>query len=274
MTDTQGLAPAKRLTLDYAICGGVELQHNRSVSHAFVPHFHEEIQIEVMIAGVLTMHVEGETHEVAPPAICAVNARGVHSGGSPGWGWESRLFYVPVDFAETLRGASPRFETPIIDDAALAEDLIAAHQLAISGEDPMVADSALVSTLGDLFWCHAKSEAHVALPLRGDIACAEQYLRDHFAEMIRLENLAARAELSPYHFLRLFARETGLTPHAYQNQLRLAHAKKRLAEGAPAARAASEAGFYDQSHLIRALRRSHGLTPAMIANARDSSFVQ
>ena len=41
------------------------------------------------------------------------------------------------------------------------------------------------------------------------------YINEHFAEKFSVEELAAQAGLSQYHFIRVFKKETGFTPHEY-----------------------------------------------------------
>jgi transcriptional regulator GlxA family with amidase domain len=45
-------------------------------------------------------------------------------------------------------------------------------------------------------------------------------------------------------------------PHAYQTQLRLAHAKMLLAHGFEVGYVAQETGFFDQSHFAQQFQRS------------------
>ena len=85
-----------------------------------------------------------------------------------------------------------------------------------------------------------------------------------------LDDLAKAAGLSPFHFLRSFARATGLTPHAFQVQARLHLARRLILAGHPLAAVASEAGFADQSHLTRLFTRSYGTSPG----AYGRNFVQ
>jgi AraC-like DNA-binding protein len=67
---------------------------------------------------------------------------------------------------------------------------------------------------------------------------------------------------------RVFKDGVGLTPHAYQDQLRVRLAKQLLAQQAPIAQAAVEAGFYDQAHLTRHFKRAVGITPGRYVAAR------
>jgi AraC-like DNA-binding protein len=88
------------------------------------------------------------------------------------------------------------------------------------------------------------------------------HLRAHAAESISLDELARVAGLSKFYLLRAFRRAHGLTPHAYQMQLRLAHAWRFIGEGRPLSRTTYDAGFADQSHLTRRFAALFGVTPA------------
>ena len=48
---------------------------------------------------------------------------------------------------------------------------------------------------------------------------------------------------------------------SYHTQVRLARARRLLAEGRPASWVAYECGFADQSHLTRRFKESYGMTP-------------
>lgn len=89
-----------------------------------------------------------------------------------------------------------------------------------------------------------------------------EHLRTHASESISLDELAQVAGLSKFYLLRAFRRAHGLTPHAYQMQLRLAQAWRFIAEGRPLSRITYDAGFADQSHLTRRFSALFGVTPA------------
>jgi AraC-like DNA-binding protein len=78
---------------------------------------------------------------------------------------------------------------------------------------------------------------------------------------VSLGDLAAHVGLSPYHLLRSFRAQVGITPGAYQIQLRVLEARRRLREGAGIAATATELGFADQSHLTRHFQRIMGTSP-------------
>lgn len=52
-----------------------------------------------------------------------------------------------------------------------------------------------------------------------------EYIQEHLHQEVKLIELAAIAQISPYHFLRLFKNSLGVTPHQYILQSRIKKAK-------------------------------------------------
>ncbi len=72
------------------------------------------------------------------------------------------------------------------------------------------------------------SEVRVPDDLRADLRRARDHADRNFAEPLTLEDLAAVAMLSKYHFLRLFRAVYGQTPAAYLSQRRVERAQDLL----------------------------------------------
>jgi AraC-like DNA-binding protein len=73
---------------------------------------------------------------------------------------------------------------------------------------------------------------------------------------------------------RHFLRATGVTHGAIRQIERARHATRLLKEGVSIADAVHEAGYYDQAHLTRSLKRLVGQTPAQVLRAeRQLSFL-
>jgi AraC-like DNA-binding protein len=94
------------------------------------------------------------------------------------------------------------------------------------------------------------------------------YIAAHYAERVRLADVAAASAQTRFQLIRAFRREVGTTPHAFVVRLRIAVAAARLDAGQPAASIAAEVGFVDQAHLTRHFKRLHGRTPARYAALR------
>jgi AraC-like DNA-binding protein len=82
------------------------------------------------------------------------------------------------------------------------------------------------------------------------------------ARPLHVEDLAAAAHMSPFHFSRVFKLATGESPHAYLTRRRVERAKELLAEsGLPLVHVASAVGFQTQGHFTEVFRRHTGATP-------------
>ncbi|WP_207398435.1 helix-turn-helix domain-containing protein [Bremerella alba] len=97
---------------------------------------------------------------------------------------------------------------------------------------------------------------------RHALRAVEEYIHAHLHQSISLADLAAVAQLSEFHFARLFKQTTGLPPHQFVIHQRVERAKHLIAEGRLSlAQIAIEVGFSDQSQLNRHFKRLVGVTP-------------
>ena len=88
------------------------------------------------------------------------------------------------------------------------------------------------------------------------------YIGTHLAEPLNVGELAERAYLSEYHFIRVFKRETGLTPYAYIVDARLHLAKYLLVNGSqPLAKICEQCGFSSTSVFCASFKRETGMSP-------------
>lgn len=92
---------------------------------------------------------------------------------------------------------------------------------------------------------------------------AALWIDAHAAEPLGLEDAAAEAGLSPFHFLRLFTRVLGLTPHQHLVRCRLRRAARLLAadRARPVTAVAFDVGFGDLSNFVRTFHRAAGVSP-------------
>jgi len=89
------------------------------------------------------------------------------------------------------------------------------------------------------------------------------YMNDHFSENITVEKLAAQANLSQYHFIRLFKKEIGLPPHKYLLNIRINAAKYLLKNSALSVKhICYRTGFSCESVFCHSFKKHLGVTPS------------
>lgn len=92
---------------------------------------------------------------------------------------------------------------------------------------------------------------------------AALWLEANAAAAIDLESTAAQAGMSPFHFLRLFDKVVGATPHQYLVRCRLRRAARALAgeRERSVTDIAFDSGFGDLSNFVRSFHRAAGMSP-------------
>ena len=90
----------------------------------------------------------------------------------------------------------------------------------------------------------------------------------HSHRQIDLEHAAGQANISPFHFLRLFSSVLGVTPHQYLVRSRLRHAARLLADDdSSITDVAYDVGFGDLSNFVRTFHRAAGVSPLRFRQA-------
>jgi transcriptional regulator GlxA family with amidase domain len=96
-----------------------------------------------------------------------------------------------------------------------------------------------------------------------EVAAAEEWMRQHLREALRVDALARRFGMSPRSFARRFKLATGETPLAYLHGVRIEAAKHLLETGARPLREIAGAVGYEDVAFFRALfKRRTGAAPA------------
>ena len=110
----------------------------------------------------------------------------------------------------------------------------------------------------------AQFSSHMSAPAaRPGLRELQAWMADNLDADLRVEALAERAAMSPRNFARAFRRETGMTPAAYVETLRLERARQMLEEATePIDRIAIRCGFGTPETMRRAFARRLGVAPA------------
>ncbi|NID10625.1 methylated-DNA--[protein]-cysteine S-methyltransferase [Fibrivirga algicola] len=106
------------------------------------------------------------------------------------------------------------------------------------------------------------------------VARAIDYLTANFREQPALDQLAETANLSVFHFQRLFTAWAGVSPKKFSQYLTIEYAKTQLRTGVPLAVAAQEAGLSGTGRLHDLFVTIEGVTPGQFKQAGAGLRVQ
>lgn len=243
---------------------GVEVMEAKFVRLAFEAHAHEAFGLGVVHEGVERFRYQGADHVAAPGSIILMNPDVLHTGRAEcpqGWGYRM-LYLEPRALEEIVGEAGWWFRDVLVDgDLSTARLLSAQLQALWQSQDSLELDGLLLQFLETLR-PHARCRPGRKESAPGRFAQVIDYMHAHMGEAIQLDDLAAVAGLSRFHFLRQFRACHHVTPHKMLMALRLHAAKGWLAQGTPPAEVASRAGLTDQAHLTRAFTQRYGVSPA------------
>ena len=244
------------------VCSSLEAGRARA-------HLHEEWQFAVPESPSKLSVGAFRRYTAQPVDLTVVPPYYVHNeGGGPGPAPNWRVLYVAPAFlarvAPRVTGTSarevPRPIAPILPDPAAAHEL--RGLLRASERGNIDGPEFLVRALRWLEQLLDRHAAEVAIPARMPaVERARRYLEDRATHAVSLAEVGAVAGVTISHLVRSFSRAVGLPPKSYHAQIRLARARRLLAQGKSATWVAYECGFADQSHLSRRFKECYGVTP-------------
>jgi AraC family transcriptional regulator len=224
------------------------------------------------------LRYEGVKRHVPPPAgaILVIPAGSPHRVRTSGCKDELHIYLEPglvARVAAETFGLDPvRLTVPPLDSLDLPHLRAAMGavdaELTAGGVGGPLASESLANLLAVRLIRHVLAPRSPArrrdgtLP-RGRLRAVVEYIEEHLDAGPTLEQMAAVARLSVYHFARQFKAATGLPPHQYVILRRVERARQLLQAGTDLslAEVALQAGFCDQSQFSRHFKRLVGVTP-------------
>ncbi len=215
-----------------------------SSSPALSAHFHEETQISVVNAGHRVFQIGQQCFQIAAGQFAVIPAGIPHiSRGCGGVATKSRdIFIDPAKLA--IEGTSSIFVGSVSHPSAFDADETTEE---------------LLNTIAECQITGQRLALNKSLPAELVTLVRESPMP--------IKAVAARSSLSREGFIRRFAREYGMTPHAYRVAYKATQARALLRDSLSPAAAAYECGFADQSHLGRVFQRNFGTTPGSYRRA-------
>ena len=233
--------------------------------HAYESHRHDTYAIGRTLSGVQSFHYRGAMRHSQQGMTMVIHPDEKHDGESGTQdGFHYRMVYIePAKIQSILKGRPlPYIEHAISQDTRLfeaTETLLQNldHPMEILEEEDALYDLAMA--LYDVSFKNTKTRTSF------DYRTAEQareLIHSLPEQNISLELLEKNIGRDRWSLSRDFRLLFGTSPHRYLTMRRLEKVKYHLMQGNSLVMAATEAGFYDQSHMSRHFKKAYGLSPA------------
>jgi AraC-like DNA-binding protein len=236
---------------------------------------HDIASVSFVRRGTFGYRCRGKAHELVAGSVLVGRAGDefVCTHDHHGGGDECLCFKLAPEVAEHLGPRPAAWARSVLPPLAELMVLGELAQAAAEGTTDIALDEAGLELVSRCLGLAAGASPEVVAP--SPVLCRRAletalWLEENASEPIDLDAAATIAGISSYHFLRIFARVVGVTPHQYLVRCRLRHAARRLSDDrASVTRVALDVGFNDVSNFIRTFRRAAGVTPlAFQARAR------
>jgi AraC-like DNA-binding protein len=251
--------------------GGLPLLNANYKQQNFSKHVHEEYCIGVIDQGAQRFFHNGAEHVAPQHGIILVNPDQVHDGCADNdSGWKYRAIYPMPGLIKNVQDqlsskntGTAMFNQSVINDLLLANQLRHLFYLLQYSANTLAREITFMTVMSNLLQRHAggSNQPLTLTQCVPSIKLIKEYLDCHFADNVSIKTLASWVNLNPNYITRLFQKQIGIPPHAYQIQRRLFHAKKMLLADNTLLNTALSCGFSDQSHLNRHFKRWLGISP-------------
>ena len=251
------------------------IRYRCSAGPADTPYveLHGGCSVSYVCGGSFTYHLRGEAHEMIPGAVLVgctgdefVCSHEHHAAGD-----ECLSFHVSPALAEELETRPDLWRIGAVPPLAELMVLGERAQAATDGTTDISIEEAgltFVARFVDVVLGRTPRRRPLRARDRRRAVAAALYMDEHAHEPLDLDTLASGAQLSAFHFLRVFGDALGVTPHQYLVRARLRHAARLLAEGADSITdVAYDVGFGDLSNFVRTFRRAAGVSPRAFRGA-------
>ncbi|MGB5868078.1 MAG: AraC family transcriptional regulator [Arcobacteraceae bacterium] len=243
----------------------------------FTKHFHDTYTIGLTHDGIFKSINENKSTLSYKYSTRVINPSAIHHGDSTSWKYTN--FYPKIELLVEIyeqiffEKKIPIFHTHIIEDPFLYKILKRFFISMFYKHDKMIIETNMIEALSYLLknYTNTTKEYPTLLNENCVIKNSIELINDNIASNISLEELAINSHLSKYHFLRVFKKHTGLTPHQYILSTRTNKAKNLIIKGEKPLSASLNAGFSDQSHFIRNFKNIYGYSPKILQE--KSNFI-
>ena len=247
----------------------IEAYNLSGIVKKFPNHFHEYYVIVFIEGGTRHLWCKGKEYDTSAGDLILFNPRDNHYC-APVNG--ELLDYRAVNIKPEVMSRAvkeitgeaymPYFTENVVYKSDIAQSVQDLYRAVLNDAPLLEKEENLFFLLDQILREYASDfeSADVLRPNR-QIQSLCQYMEEHCAENVTLDELLSMTDFGKSYLLRSFTRQTGVSPYRYLQTIRLDKAKRFLEEGIAPIDAAGMAGFSDQSHFTHFFKEFIGLTP-------------
>ena len=248
----------------------LEAYRFEGIVQPFPNHFHEYYVIGFMEGGERSLSCKNQEYTIHRGDVLLFNPGDNHActqadNGTLDYRGLNITKEVMLALTEEITGRRelPGFSHTVVHDADITCFLRPLHELMMNGSAEFDKEEHLFLLLSLLIQRYGQPFPECTPECREEIETACQFMEQHYAEHIDLDQICRCAHVSKSTLLRAFTKSKGVTPYRYLENIRIGAAKKLLEQGAAPIEAAMQTGFSDQSHFTNYFNRVIGLTPGV-----------
>ena len=246
----------------------IEAFRFEGITQPFPNHFHEYYVIGFIENGQRVLSCQNQEYSLKKGNILLLNPGDNHAcvqsdDGTLDYRGFNISKEVMLDLAKEVTGRRelPVFSKTVIFDEDATCYLSLLHELVMKGSCEFGKEENLLLLISLLIQRYGQPSHRCIPECREEIEKACDFMEEHFADRIYLEQICRYTGLSKSTLLRTFTKSKGVTPYSYLENIRIGKAKKLLEQGVPPIEAAMQTGFSDQSHFTNYFNRFIGLSP-------------
>ena len=239
----------------------------------FPAHWHERIEILLIVSGSLEVHLDSEHFTARPGQAVVIMPSMVHCGFSGEQGVCYYVIAIDIEKFSNATTASAKYITPILKQTLRFESLITRPEIIASMNE--LIDSLQTDCSHNSLYAIGKTYEIISLLYEHCILSTGQsrkqderfgkvleYINNHYTEDISAKDISHKFGYDETYFCRQFREATGITTMNYIRILRLELAQKLLRDTKESIGNISwKCGYADTHYFSNCFKRQFGITP-------------
>ncbi len=270
---------------------------DRYCNSAYPVHWHDELEIGYAAKGNVTVEINRHTYVLEEGNGIFINTGTLH--GPSGWGdtevifpnvlFQASLVYGSIEstlyekyLSRLLTGMENSFL--LLDRRVEWQGRLLSYlkeSIAVAQEGAWGYEFRVRELLARMLLLVLENSAAVSVPRTEDkksivrLRCMVDYIKAHYAQELRLDDIAAAASVGKRECLRCFHTFMGKSPKQYVTELRIYNARRLLEDTMLSIREVGElCGFLDASYFSKVFREYCGLSPREYKKRREANAVR